>query len=107
MALPGIDVADEIDRLNHGHGVSLGNNRWQINGRVYVDKGNGSTYPESGDGIVSPSRLELIGLRYLIGSGGDMAFLHERTRFDPNFDRSILERVMDLYAIWKEARDST
>jgi hypothetical protein len=77
MALPGIDVADEIARINRGEGTPLERNRWRINGRVYVDKGDGRTYPESGEGIVTPSRLELIGLRYLIRSGGDTTDLHE------------------------------
>lgn len=105
MVLPGIDIEDEIARINQGEGVSIGNNRWQINERVYVDKGTGATFPESGSGVISPSRRDLIALQHLIRSGGDIADLFHRTIRDPNFDDTIRARAKDLYDIWREARE--
>jgi hypothetical protein len=105
MVLPGVDVEAEIEQINRGKGISLGNNRWRINGRVYVDKGDGSTFPETGDGIISPSRRDLIALQYLIRSGGSMDDLVKRTNKDPNFDDTIRVSAMDLYTVWKEARE--
>jgi hypothetical protein len=106
MVLPGIDVEDEIERINRGEGISLGNNRWQINGRVYVDKGDGATYPESGKDVITPSRRELIALQHLINSGGDMADLVRRTNRDPNVDDMIRMSAMGLYIVWKDARET-
>lgn len=104
MVLPGIDVEEDIARINDGHGVSIGHNRWQIDGRIYADKGNGAAFPVSGVGVISPSRLELIALQMLIRSGGDLEDLYRRTHQHPDFDDTIRTSAAGLFAIWSEAR---
>jgi len=72
VVLPGIDTGRETELIRQGYADSLGNNRWRINGRVYVRKGNerGTLYPESGEGVRSLSRFEFKALVLLISFGG-------------------------------------
>ncbi len=105
MVLPGIEVAEDIAAINRGEGMSLGNNRWFINHRLYVDKGDGTAFPASGEGVISPSRRELIGLQILISSGGDSDVLFERTHRTPGFDDKIRDEATRLFMIWSKARE--
>lgn len=72
VVMPGINTGRETEMIRQGYGDSLGNNRWRINGRVYVREGNdkGTLYPESGEGVQHLSRNEFAALVLLIRHGG-------------------------------------
>ncbi|MGI8485218.1 MAG: hypothetical protein ACR2OU_13265 [Thermomicrobiales bacterium] len=47
-------VRDEIAAINRGEGRKLLGNRYEINGRVYVQKTGGTFFPASGPGFIGP-----------------------------------------------------
>lgn len=105
--LPGLSLVADLDLINQGRGEDLGNNRWAVNNRIYVDKGDGKAYPESGEGVVLITRPVLKAIQMLIGSGGSIDNLYERTRRDPQFhaqDDRIRQRAIELYALIVAAR---
>jgi hypothetical protein len=71
MLLPGASLEEDIRAINDGEGYWLGNNRWEVNDRIYVHKGDGTVFPISGDLVISPTRPELTALRHLIAANGD------------------------------------
>ena len=87
VVLPGIDTGRETELIRQGYGDSLGNNRWRINGRVYVRKGTQkeTLYPESGDGVQSLSGTEFAALVLLIRHG----------EYTVNAQREIAHRLHD------------
>ncbi|HWK79240.1 MAG TPA: hypothetical protein VNP95_00665 [Thermomicrobiales bacterium] len=44
----------EIAAINRGEARRFDGNRYEINGRVYVDKGGGTFFPASGPGFIGP-----------------------------------------------------
>ncbi|MDQ3657126.1 MAG: hypothetical protein M3457_18890 [Chloroflexota bacterium] len=67
-----IDMVRETELIREGYGDRLGNNRWRINGRVYVREGTakGTLYPESGPGVKVLTRNEYKALVLLIRYAG-------------------------------------
>jgi hypothetical protein len=101
MLLPGASIGDDLQGINQGDAFWLGNNRWEINGRIYVHKGDGTVYPESGDQVISATKPELVVLKLLIELEGNSEQVRERTRLDPLIDNEVRARAMELYAMWK------
>jgi hypothetical protein len=66
--MPQVDMVQDTDLIRGGHGESLGNNRWRINGRTYTREG--TLFPESGPGIVVLNRAEFRALVILARYNG-------------------------------------
>jgi hypothetical protein len=101
MALPGIDVAGEIELINQGYGKRVGDSRYEINGRVYAVKPDGAAYPESGAGIVSVSRPVFLALRLLLEYGGRTDAFNRATERDPTYTEDVIREALDLFALRK------
>jgi hypothetical protein len=101
MALPGIDVAGEIELINQGYGKRVGDSRYEINGRVYAVKPDGAAYPESGAGIVSVSRPVFLALRLLLEHGGRTDAFNRATERDPTYTEDVIREALDLFALRK------
>ena len=83
MLLPGASIDEDLRGINNGEAYWLGNNRWEINGRIYVHKGDGSISPESGNQVIAVTKPELVILKLLIEVGGNNEEVRERTQVDP------------------------
>lgn len=101
VALPGIDTRSEIARINEGQGVRAGDSRYQINGRVYVHKPDGATYPEHGEGIVRLTNPQFRALRLLIEHDGRTVGFNRATERDPTVTEMDIEFVLELFRIRK------
>ncbi|MBA2470649.1 MAG: hypothetical protein H0V37_14685 [Chloroflexia bacterium] len=101
MALPGVDVAYEVEQINQGYGIKVGDSRYRINGRVYVVKPDGATYPESGENVIQVSRPAFLALRLLIRHGGRTAAFHRETVHDPKYTDDVIREALALYELWK------
>lgn len=99
MALPGVDVAYEVEQINNGYGIKVGDSRYQINGRVYVVKPDGATYPESGEDVIQVSRPAFLALRLLIRHGGRTAAFHRETVYDPTYTEKIIQEALSLFEL--------
>lgn len=67
---PGIVMATEVNAINEGHATRLPNNRYRINNRIWIDKGDGYTFPESGDDVWEFNSAQFDLLRAYIRDGG-------------------------------------
>lgn len=67
---PGLSMAEDIAAINEGLAERLPNNRYRINGRVYIDKGTGETFPEWGVGVWEFSRSQLGLLKVMLKQEG-------------------------------------
>ena len=107
MVLPGVSVETDIADINNGQAWWLGNNRWEINSRVYVHKGDGTVYPESGDLVIAPTKYELQILQHLIAVSGDEIEFERRTGRNPEFHRNpnTIANGKLLYELWKAAKE--
>jgi len=107
MVLPGVSVVADIAAINAGEAHWIGNNRWEVNGRTYVHKGDGTVYPESGERVISPTRYELQILQHLIVAGGNEVEFERRTGRNPEFHRNpdTIANGRKLYEIWKAAKE--
>ena len=107
MLLPGASLEEDIRAINDGEGYWLGNNRWEVNDRIYVHKGDGTVFPISGDLVISPTRPELTALRHLIAANGDAVEFEERTGRNPDLheDSQSIPKARILYEIWKTSQD--
>lgn len=67
-----VDLVRETELIRDGYGDSLGNNRWRINGRIYVREGTekGTLFPESGPSVQVLTRNEYKALVLLIRYDG-------------------------------------
>lgn len=99
IALPGVDVAQEIMQISQGFGVRVGDSRYQINGRAYVVKPDGATYPESGPDIVKVSRPVFLALRLLIRHGGQTDSFSQEILYDPTYTESVILEALNLFEI--------
>ncbi|MDQ3653559.1 MAG: hypothetical protein M3457_00585 [Chloroflexota bacterium] len=99
VALPEIDTRAEIAGIQQGHGQRVGDSRYQINGRVYVGKPNGATYPENGDGIVQLTRLQFRALRLPIKHEGRTVDFDQATEKDPDITQDDISVALDVFLI--------
>jgi hypothetical protein len=70
VAMPWVDMTEDVRLIREGHGTRLPNDRWSsINGRTYVRESGAKSamYPEFGDGIVVLTREQYRALTILRG----------------------------------------
>ena len=101
MALPGIDVAMEIDLINQGHAQRVGDSRYEINGRIYLVKPNGATFPVSGDGIISVSRYAMALLRDMIANRHDPEVVETLIERNDRYTDDVVREAQPLFELWK------
>lgn len=101
VALPGIDTRAEIADIQHGFGLRVGDSRYRINERVYVQKPDGAMYPESGDGIVKLTNPQFRALRLLIAHGGRTVGFNRATERDSTISETDIELALELFRIRK------
>ena len=101
IALPGIDTRHEIRLIQDGHAERVGDSRYRINGRVYVHKPDGSTYPESGEGIVRLTNPQFRALRLLIAHDGRTVAFNRATERDKSITDLDIEVAHGLYQLRK------
>ncbi len=101
VALPGIDTRAEIAGIQQGRGQRVGDSRYQINGRVYVRKPDGATYPESGDGIIKLTNPQFRALRLLIAHAGRTVGFNRATERDSTISEADIELALELFRIRK------
>jgi len=97
-----VDMVRETDLIRDGYGDSLGNNRWRINGRVYVREGTekGTLYPESGPGVQVLSRNEYKALVLLIRYAGYTVEAETELRNTPG----MTDEVIAVARAWFDRR---
>jgi hypothetical protein len=107
MVLPGVSVDADIAGINQGDALWLGNNRWEVNGRIYVHKGDGTAYPESGEQVITPTKYELQILQHLIATEGNDVEFERRTGRNPEYHRDpdTIPNGKRLYELWKAAKE--
>lgn len=101
LALPGVDVAHEIDLINQGFGEKVGDSRYRLNGRVYVVKANGAAYPESGDDVVHVDRPTFLALRLLVQHGGQTEAFDRNTEQNPTYTEVVIRKALRLFELRK------
>jgi hypothetical protein len=69
VAMPWVDMTEDVRLIREGHGTRLPNDRWSINSRTYVRESGktGIMYPELGDGVVVLTREQYRALTILRG----------------------------------------
>lgn len=92
-------MALDTDLIRRGHADSLDNNRWRINGRVYVREGTqkGTLYPESGTGIVTLNRFEFRAPRILVRYNGYTEEAVRELEQNPKITRKTIEKARDVF----------
>jgi hypothetical protein len=83
-----VDLPADIDAINRGQATRNGN-RFSINGREYVSKGDGGSYPVSGPGVHQLGR----GAFKALGVYNELGMTHAA------------ERQLDLQGIRPEERE--
>lgn len=101
VALPGIDTRAEIAGIQQGHGQRIGDSRYRINERVYVQKPDGAMYPESGEGIVKLTNPQFRALRLLIAHAGRTVGFIKATERDSTISETDIELALELFQIRK------
>ena len=99
VALPGVDLVEETDLIRRGYGEPLGNDRWRINGRIYVREGNpqGTLFPESGPSIIRLDRAAFKALTIVVRYNGyTMEAAYEMAQA-PDVGDNAIAIARDLY----------
>lgn len=101
VILPSVNVADDVDLIRQGYGVSLGNDRLRINGRVYVREGTpqGRLIPESGDGVISLTRAEFKALITIVKYNGYTEFAARELEYADDLAPRDVEVARNAYAM--------
>jgi hypothetical protein len=98
IALPGIDTAAEVELINQGYAERLPDNRYRINGRPYIDKGDGYTFPATGEGIVEITNAQFRALRLLIEHDGRTVDVDQVFRHDPRLSVEDVAIAVELFS---------
>lgn len=102
VAMPWVDMVEDVRLIREGFATRLPNDRWQINGRVYARESSdaGTMFPESGDGIVAMTREQFRALTILRGYGSDSMAIERRlaeqdsiTESDIAFARDVIRQA--------------
>lgn len=96
---PGIDAAVEVAWINQGLADRLPNNRYGINGRTWIDKGDGYTFPESGEGVWLLLAPQLRLLKVLIQEGERTSSADTMVAMDPRLDDALATEVESLLTL--------
>lgn len=104
IVLPGVDTGRDTELIREGYGDSLGNNRWHVNGRVYVRKGDelGRLYPEHGEGVRILTRAEFRCLVLLASYGGYTPEVRTQVAHDDYLTDADLHVALELYSLLPE-----
>lgn len=96
--MPWVDMLEDIRLIRAGHGERLPNDRWIVNGRMYVQESSpsGRMYPESGDGVVILTRSQYKALSIIQGYNADTATIEFRLRNEHSISDADIEFVRDL-----------
>ncbi|WP_460544312.1 hypothetical protein [Glycomyces halotolerans] len=72
IVLPTVDTDADIAAIKNGSSRWLGNNLYEVNGRVYgIETPSGTVYPVGGEGLVEMNKLEFTAFKGLLAYGGD------------------------------------
>lgn len=86
VAMPWVDMVEDVRMIREGKAERILNDRWRINGRIYVreDTPKGTMFPESGDGIVVLTRGQYKALSIIRGYNTDTVAAENELLNDPN-----------------------
>lgn len=101
---PGIEMATEVSLINQGLAERLPNNRYRINKRNWVDKGDGETFPESGEGIWVFSSPQFNLLKLLVRDGGRTTNADRMIANHPRLDDALAREVEALFKLIQSHR---
>lgn len=98
VAMPWVDMTEDVRLIREGWGERLPNNRWRINDRVYAreDGPKGTMFPESGDGIEQLTRSQFKALSIIRGYNEDTAAASFRLSNSPDISAEDIEFAQDL-----------
>ena len=98
---PGVSMAAEVAAINQGFGERLPNNRYRYNGRTWIDKGTGETFPESGNGIWTLSGSQFTLLKRMIRDGGSTEAVDTMVANNPYLNDGLADEVEALFDLIK------
>jgi hypothetical protein len=98
VAMPWVDMSEDVRLLREGFGERLPDDRWRVNGRTYVRESGprGTMYPESGDGIVLLTRPQYKALAILRGYTADTVAAMNRLQNDPSISEDDIRVARDV-----------
>ena len=101
---PWVDVRADIDAINRGEGYfNARNRRTWINGRIYGMHENGTTWPESGTGVIQINRGTFNALTIIQGYNG----LNERSEHQIAHEKGITIEDRELaIRIWRSRQEA-
>jgi hypothetical protein len=101
---PGIDMAAEVDAINQGQALRLPNNRYSINSRTWVDKGDGYTFPESGEQVWEFTAAQFTLLKVFIQDGGHSMRADTMIVNNPRLDKLLADEVEQFFDLIQQYR---
>jgi hypothetical protein len=101
---PGIDMETEVDAINQGGAVRLTGNRYRINNRIWIDKGDGYTFPETGEDVWEFSAAQFNLLKVLIQDGGRSLRADKMIANNPRLDDQLAGEVERFFDSIQEYR---
>lgn len=102
IAMPWVDMVEDVRLIREGWGERLANERWRINSRIYVreDGAHGTMFLESGEGLVTLTRNQFRALAIIRHYNDDVVAADFRLRRekgitaeDIHFVRNALRRA--------------
>jgi hypothetical protein len=96
---PGIDMATEVRAIDEGHATRLPSNRYLINNRTWIDKGDGYTFPESGDGVWEFDSAQFDLLRAYVRDRGRSVRTDRMIVNHPRLNDEVAAEVEALFAL--------
>lgn len=104
---PGISMAEEVEAINRGLGIRLPGNRYAYNGRIWIDKGTGETFPESGAGVWKLSGAQFDLLKSMLKEGWRGPNSDRMVLQDPFLNQDLAETVELLFNLIRTAHGGT
>lgn len=86
-------------RATRDHSPEGGGNTYHINGRTYVDKGQGRFFPKAGPGLVTVGRGVNRALILLAGYNGPTEAALNRLLHDPLITDDDRDKALDLWRL--------
>ncbi len=98
VAMPWVDMVEDVRLIREGWGERLANNRWRINKRVYVqeDGTHGTMYPESGAGLVTLTRSQFRALAIIQHYNEDAGAAEFRLRREKGISAEDIDFVREI-----------
>ncbi|GAB3660615.1 hypothetical protein GCM10028833_40130 [Glycomyces tarimensis] len=98
VILPAVDVDADLESIRNGRArwhPSTG--RYEINGRFWGVKANGTVFPESGEGFERLTRNQYKALKALVECGGDMERRPKELARDPRISAADWTRAASVH----------